>query len=381
MLARLLTRGVEHTTAGMAAGAIALAGGLAGLGLLPDAEPVWTLAPQALIGVGIALTLPGLTGRALAGRDPAGHRAAGTIAARHVGIVLGLVVLTPLFSAELPDQQVAAERSGTALILEAPLAPKTKIELGEAIAEQIGAAGAGFPTSRPRSTTVTPAPEARPAYAELQEQLTGELDKAATHAFSTVFLIAAGLALLALLPIAVSGAGGAGGAALGGRRGGGAGRPGVGGGRGRLSGARRCRPISRARSRTRARRDRSRSSAPRDGGLLAADRPVGARRCGVPPAGHARGAGARAREREARRKAFIASHRITDAGLEDAVRDGARRAIADEQRLGSISSLEASLLDRAVGAVPVSTLLDALQSSSGTQRHRLPLGSARRNDG
>ena len=74
----------------MAAGAVAVAGGLAGLGLLPGAEPYWTLAPQALIGIGIALTLPGLTGRALAGRDPAGRRAAGTIAARHVGIVLGL---------------------------------------------------------------------------------------------------------------------------------------------------------------------------------------------------------------------------------------------------------------------------------------------------
>ncbi len=89
----------------MAAGAVALAGGLAALGLLPDAEPVWTLAPQALIGIGIALSLPGLTARALGDADPAGRRAAGTIAARHVGIVLGIVVLTPLFTAELTAQR------------------------------------------------------------------------------------------------------------------------------------------------------------------------------------------------------------------------------------------------------------------------------------
>ena len=65
------------------------------------------------------------------------------------------------------------------------------------------------------------------------------------------------------------------------------------------------------------------------------------------------------------RREFMARHRISDAGLEDAVRDGARRAIADERRLGSLSSLEASLLERAVDAVPVGTLLDALQSSRG----------------
>ncbi len=363
VLAGRLTRGFEHTTAGMAAGAVAVAGGLAGLGLLPGAEPYWTLAPQALIGVGIALTLPGLTGRALAGRDPAGRRAAGTIAARHVGIVLGLVVLTPLFSAELPDQQQAAEQAGTALILEAPLSPATKIELGDAIAEQIGAAGGRIPDLEPAFAQVSPAPEAQAAYAELQEQLTGELDKAATHAFSGVFLIAAALALLALLPIAMSGA-----AQPGGRRRAGPVAAGLAVGASAavvgaylaLGGAGfqprevadPCVPKSAEELRA------------QSGGLF--------ERIGLSALD---GAACRLRvtreelalavASEAARREFVASHRITDAGLEDAVRDGARRAIADERRRGSLSPAEASLLERAVGAVPVATLLDALQSGGG----------------
>ncbi len=364
VLARLLTRGVEHTTGGMAAGAVVLAGGLAGLGLLPGAEPYWTLAPQGLIGIGIALTLPGLTGRALAGRDPVGHRAAGTIAARHVGIVLGLLVLTPVFSAELPDQQVAAERSGTALILDADLSPATKIALGDAIAEQIEAAGGRIPDLTPAFGAVEPPPEAGPAYTELRQQLTDELDKAATHAFSGVFLIAAGLALIALLPIVLSRPK----AKDAGRRTGGAAASGLSvaasaglvGAYLALGGAEYqplevadpCEPrsVEELRSREAGSLERIGLSA-LDG--AACRLRVTREELALAVAG------------EDARREFVTRHRISDKGLEDAVRDGARRAIADEQRLGSLSSLEASLLKRVVDAVPVGTLLDALQSSRG----------------
>jgi len=43
-----------------------------------------------------------------------------------------------------------------------------------------------------------------PAYATLEERLVSELDRAVTAAFSRPFLLAAGLALLALVPIALS---------------------------------------------------------------------------------------------------------------------------------------------------------------------------------
>ncbi len=210
---------------------------------------------------------------------------------------------------------------------------------------------------------MTPAPEAQAAYAELREQLTGELDKAATHAFSSVFLIAAAFALLALLPIAMSGA-----AQLGARRRAGPVAAGLAVGASAavvgaylaLGGAGfqprevadPCVPKSAEELRA------------QSGGLF--------ERIGLSALD---GAACRLRvtreelalavASEAARREFVASHRITDAGLEDAVRDGARRAIADERRRGSLSPAEASLLERAVGAVPVATLLDALQSGGG----------------
>ena len=54
-----------------AAGTLLGAGGVAALGLLPGAGWAWTLAPQLLVGAGLALSLGALTEAALAGRSPA----------------------------------------------------------------------------------------------------------------------------------------------------------------------------------------------------------------------------------------------------------------------------------------------------------------------
>jgi MFS family permease len=185
----------------VAAGAVCMAGGLAALGLLPEARAGWTVAPQLLVGAGIAFALPGLTERALAGRDPGGHRAAGTIAARHAGIVLGILALTPVLSGELEAERDAAQLSGTALLLDAPLSPGEKIDLGAAIGEQIGDADGRLPDVSVAFDEVESAPESSEQFAALEEDLTSEVDKAATHAFSLPFLLAGALAALALVPI------------------------------------------------------------------------------------------------------------------------------------------------------------------------------------
>ena len=201
LAARALERRLGDDRPVVAAGAICMAGGLAALGLLPEAGAVWTLAPQALVGAGIALALPGLTSRALAGRDPKGRRAAGTIAARHLGIVVGIVALTPVLSAQLDSQHEAARRSGTALLLDAPLAPETKVELGEEIGESIVGAGGRLPDLSAPFEEVSPLDEEAADYAVLEDAMVEEIDKAATHAFSLPFLLAGAIAALALLPI------------------------------------------------------------------------------------------------------------------------------------------------------------------------------------
>jgi hypothetical protein len=352
--ARALTRRLRETGPVMAAGAVALAGGLAALGLLPGAEPVWTLVPQALIGAGIALVLPGLTRRALGGADPAGRRAAGTIAARHAGIVLGLVLLTPLFTAELGDQQRAAERSGTALLLDAALSPQTKIALGAAIGEQLDRTDGRLPNLAPAFRQVTPAPEARREYARLQARLAEEVDKAATHPFSRVFLVAGALALLAVAAIGLP-------------------RP------------RRSAPVLAAAA----------SSAGLVGPYLALGgatyEPLEvADPCEAKPVEQLRarervlerialsaldGAACRLRvtreelvlalASEEARAEFAAEHRIGEEDIDHAVRSGLERAVDDARRIGAISPLEADLLNRAVRALPVGTLTDALRSPPG----------------
>ncbi|MGH2953836.1 MAG: MFS transporter, partial [Solirubrobacterales bacterium] len=186
-----------------AAGAILLAGGLAALGLLPEAGAAWTLAPQALVGGGLALSIPGLTDRALAGPDPGGHRAAGTIAARHLGVVAGIVALTPVFSADLDQQYEAVTLSGTALLLDAPLSPGAKLGIGEAVAEQVERADGRLPDVRDAFDRVEPEEGAEPAQAALETDLVDEVEKAATHAFSLSFLLAGAFAAAALAPIAL----------------------------------------------------------------------------------------------------------------------------------------------------------------------------------
>jgi MFS family permease len=201
--ARFLTRDGGNSRLGVASGAILVAGGLAALGFLPDAAAGWTFAPQLLIGAGIALALPGLTERALSVHDPDGGRAAGTIAARHAGIVLGILLLTPIFSSQLTEQHRAAQRSGTALLLDAPLPPKTKVALARAIGQQIKEAGGRLPDVSPAFRATKPPDGMEREYRRLETQLEEEIDKAATHAFSASFLFAGAFALLSLVAIGI----------------------------------------------------------------------------------------------------------------------------------------------------------------------------------
>ncbi|MGI8460483.1 MAG: MFS transporter [Solirubrobacterales bacterium] len=203
LTSRLAAR-LEPSRSVIAAGAVAIATGLALLGLLPDADWWWVVPPQVLVGTGIAFSLPGLTEMALGGRDPVGRRAAGTISARHAGVVVGIVLLTPIFDAQLRVEYEDVRRSGTALLLDAPLSPGTKVNLGEAIADDVSDAEGALPSLGPAFASVTPEPEQASDYLALRRGLEDEIDAAATHAFSPSFLIAGALALFALAPILLS---------------------------------------------------------------------------------------------------------------------------------------------------------------------------------
>ncbi|GIK78137.1 MAG: hypothetical protein BroJett022_18270 [Actinomycetes bacterium] len=182
------------------AGCIAVAGGLAALGVLPAASWALTLQPQALIGIGLALALPVLTIAAIGGRDPDGGRAAATIAARHAGIVVGIVVIAPLLSSQLTTRQQQATDAATAAILDAPLSVTTKVSLAIALGDGIEAADGRVPDVGAAFASAPPAPGEAAAYGQLEAEIDEQVERAATSAFSWPFLATALMAALALIP-------------------------------------------------------------------------------------------------------------------------------------------------------------------------------------
>ena len=187
-----------------AAGAILVSGGLAGLAFLPKATIVLTIPPQILVGIGLSLVLSALTETALHGRSPQAIHGGWTISSRHAGVVIGLLALTPIFTAEIDQQRKDAIDAGTAVILDSPINPLLKLDLAQKVSDQLETEKGKVPTIEPAFEPKPSDPGERAEVEQLQGELQDQLDRGATHAFSTSFLLAALLGLIALLPIGLS---------------------------------------------------------------------------------------------------------------------------------------------------------------------------------
>jgi hypothetical protein len=172
--------------------------------VLPRALIAATLPSQILVGAGLTLVLSALTETALEGRSPQAIHGGWTIAARHAGVVAGLLVLTPIFTAGLVTERNAAEQAGTAALLDADLPATFKITLAQRLGDQLSAERGKVPVVHPAFDPLPTDPGERAAALRLESTLQDELDRAATHAFSDSFLIASGFALAALVPIGLA---------------------------------------------------------------------------------------------------------------------------------------------------------------------------------
>jgi hypothetical protein len=179
---------------------VLVAGGLTGLALLPGAQLLWTLAPQVLVGLGLGLAVESLSTAALGDRIPRALHGGWTIAARHAGVVIGLAILTPIFTADLRHAETPAKEAIARLVLDAPLPGATKLDLAQQLSRHLIAERGRVPDLRPAFKAVRVPPEQVPAAVALERGLEDQLARAATRAFRTAFLVAAGLALLALVP-------------------------------------------------------------------------------------------------------------------------------------------------------------------------------------
>ena len=195
---------VPSAKARAAAGAIFVSGGLGGLALLPKAEVALTLPPQVLVGIGLALVLSALTETALHGRSPQAIHGGWTISARHAGVVIGLLALTPIFTADIATQRTDAIDAGTAVILDSKVDPLLKISLAQKIESRLEGEKGKVPTLGPAFEPLPEDPGQRAEVEGLRDELQEQLNRGATHAFSPSFLLAALLGLLALIPIGLS---------------------------------------------------------------------------------------------------------------------------------------------------------------------------------
>ncbi|HEX3173093.1 MAG TPA: MFS transporter [Solirubrobacterales bacterium] len=204
LLGARLGPGAGSARARAAAGAILVSGGLGGLALLPHADVALTLPPQLLVGIGLALVLSALTETALLGRAPQAIHGGWTISARHAGVAVGLILLTPLFTEEIDQQRHDAIDAATAVVLDSKVSPLLKLELSQRIQDRLEGERGKVPTIGPAFEPLPEDPADRVAVVGLREELQDQLDRAATHAFSSSFGLAALLGLLALIPIGLA---------------------------------------------------------------------------------------------------------------------------------------------------------------------------------
>jgi len=195
---------VPSARARAAAGAILVSGGLGGLALLPRAEVALTLPPQAMVGIGLALVLSALTETALAGRAPQAIHGGWTISARHAGVVIGILAVTPIFTSDIAEQRRDAIDAGTAVILDSRVEPLLKLDLARKIESRLNEEKGKVPTIGPAFEPLPEDPAEREQVVQLREELQDQLDRGATHAFSPSFGLAALIGLLSLIPIGLA---------------------------------------------------------------------------------------------------------------------------------------------------------------------------------
>lgn len=179
-----------------ASGCLLVAAGIACLALLPDASPWWTVPPQILAGAGMGMALPALAGELMPERTRSD--AARLLSVRHVGIAAALALLAPIVSSNLEQTISEAREEGTAVLLDARLDPRTKIDVAPRLF-------AGIEEDDPRG-------ELERSVAEARKDLDGddldELDSLATQlddivtgavrsSFRFAFIVTAALALAA----------------------------------------------------------------------------------------------------------------------------------------------------------------------------------------
>jgi MFS family permease len=197
-------RGSRPTVAA-AGGAIAVAIGVALLALPSNRAVVVCVIALALSGVGLGVSFSALTEEALSTGPTMLARVANTIVARDLGLVIGLLALTPIFVGQITKVQQKAEPRLLTAVLASDLPRGVDVELATGL---LKAAKSAPQSKLPDIATPFAAVEAgNPSSAATLRGLEPEFESIvrsiATKAFHSSLLGAAAFALLAAIVVLV----------------------------------------------------------------------------------------------------------------------------------------------------------------------------------
>jgi MFS family permease len=188
-----------------ASGAAALAVGLLLLGAVSHRALGVALIALALCGAGLGLAVPALTDVAMSRRGAAeAHQLSAvslTVAARDAGLVLGLLILTPIFVNQINKAPSRAEGPIVHRIIASPVSLQVKLVLGEHLLQAEKAAPeTELPDLGPSFQTAAKlaGPSSQPTLQRLHKTVQTLVVNAATRAFRWPLLVCALFAALVL---------------------------------------------------------------------------------------------------------------------------------------------------------------------------------------
>ena len=194
-----------NPTLAAAGGAIAVAAGVAILALATNRSVIVCVVALALSGTGLGVAFAALTEDALSTGPTMLGRVANTIASRDLGLVIGLLALTPVFVHQINHVQSKAEPPLLTATLATGMPVHVDLQLAAALLRAAKAAPQSqLPDIKPAFATVAAAnPSSAPQLRTLAPKAESIIRAVATKAFHSSLLGAAGFALLALIVIAV----------------------------------------------------------------------------------------------------------------------------------------------------------------------------------
>jgi len=184
------------------AGAVVVAASLIALAAVPGGSELLAAAGLALAGAGLGLAVPSLTLASISVGPRQATDGAWSTAARHAGLVLALLALTPLLTADLESIDDEASLWATAAILDSPIDLGDKIDLARGLADTVNqASGAEVPDLAPAVAAVGEGDDFDSLRADLQGILADAITGAFRRAFLLCALLAAAAAVAALVVI------------------------------------------------------------------------------------------------------------------------------------------------------------------------------------